>query len=131
MTIKQVGIVLALLAIALPAAAVGPVAAGPTTLVVDDDRQQCPNAAFTSITAAITAASPGETIRVCAGLYRETVVVDKASLSLRGSTSGSPTERACGVTTRRILPGTRSSTATCSSRRTASPSRASRSRAPR
>lgn len=92
MTIKQVGIVLALVAIALPAAAVGPVAAGPRTLVVDDDRQQCPNAAFTSITAAITAASPGDTIRVCAGLYRETVVVDKAGLSLRGSTSGSPTE---------------------------------------
>ena len=92
MSIKQVSIVLASLAIALPAAAVGVAVVGPRTLVVDDDKQQCPNAAYTSITAAIAAASPGDTIRVCAGLYRETVVVDKASLSLRGATNGSTTE---------------------------------------
>src|SRR5207244_2566946 len=91
-TIRRVSIVLVPSAIALLAAAVGPAAAGPRTLVVDDDRQQCPNAAYTSISAAIAAASPGDNIRVCAGLYNETVVVDKAGLSLRGSTNGSTTE---------------------------------------
>ncbi len=66
--------------------------ASPRTLVVDDDKQQCPNADYTSISAAIAAAAPGDKIRVCPGLYSETVVVDKAGLSLQGSTNGSTTE---------------------------------------
>src|SRR5207244_11681782 len=36
-----------------------PVAANRRTLFVDDDRQQCPKADYTSITAAIIAAAPG------------------------------------------------------------------------
>ena len=92
MTIRRVSAVLAAIAIGLLAAAVGPAAAGPRTLVVDDDKQQCPEAQYTSITAAITAAAQGDKIKVCPGLYNETVVVDKAGLSLQGSTNGSTTK---------------------------------------
>lgn len=53
-------------------------------LVVDDNAVQCPSAAFTTIQAAVTAASPGDTIRVCAGTYNEVVTVDKANLQLIG-----------------------------------------------
>lgn len=62
-------------------------AASQRTLVVDDDKQQCPTADFTSIGAAIVAASPGDTIRVCPGLYVESVVVNKPNLVLDGSTT--------------------------------------------
>ena len=89
MSSKRSGLVLAALALALVGPAVGRAASGPRTLVVDDDKQQCPNADFTSINAAITAAAPGDKIRVCPGLYNENVVVDKAGLSLQGSTNGS------------------------------------------
>jgi parallel beta-helix repeat protein len=44
---------------------------------VDDDRVQCPTADFTSINAAVAAASPGDTIRVCPGQYNESVQVNK------------------------------------------------------
>ena len=91
MTIRR-GTVLVAPAIALFAVVVSPAAAGSRTLIVDDDKQQCPNAAFTSINAAITAAAPGDQIRVCPGLYSEVVIVDKPGLSLRGSTNGSTTE---------------------------------------
>ena len=40
----------------------------PSVLIVDDDKVQCPNAQFTSISAAVAAAAPGGTIRVCPGL---------------------------------------------------------------
>ena len=46
-------------------------------LLVDDDKVQCPRAAFTSIQAAVTAASPGSTILVCPGVYPEQVRIDK------------------------------------------------------
>lgn len=62
-------------------------AASHRTLFVDDDKQQCPTADFTSIGAAIVAASPGDTIRVCPGLYVESVVVNKPNLVLDGSTA--------------------------------------------
>jgi nitrous oxidase accessory protein NosD len=54
-----------------------------STILVDDDKVQCPNAAFTSIQAAVNAANPGDHIRVCPGTYAEQVVVDK-SLHIRG-----------------------------------------------
>jgi hypothetical protein len=47
----------------------------PPTLVVDDDKVQCPNAQFTSIQAAVLAAQPGDRILVCPGDYKEKVVV--------------------------------------------------------
>jgi hypothetical protein len=45
--------------------------AGAATLSVDDDGQDCPAAAFTSIQAAVDAAAPGDTVAVCAGDYAE------------------------------------------------------------
>jgi hypothetical protein len=59
-----------------------------TTLIVDDDHMQCPNATFTSINAAVTAAAPGYTIKVCPGIYTENVVVNK-QLTFRGQTQAS------------------------------------------
>lgn len=49
----------------------GPAAAA--QLTVDDDGAECPAADTTSIQSAVTAASPGDTIRVCAGVYQEQV----------------------------------------------------------
>jgi parallel beta-helix repeat protein len=54
----------------------------PSVLIVDDDKVQCPNAQFTSINAAVIAAPPGATIRVCPGVYRESVTLLK-SLTLQ------------------------------------------------
>jgi surface antigen len=59
-------------------ATVGPQAAsspgdGPNMYIVDDDQADCPNAAFTSIQAAVVASGPGDQIRVCPGLYVEQV----------------------------------------------------------
>ena len=56
-------------------------ASGPT-LVVDNDLADCPNADFTTIQAAVTAAEPGTTILVCAGSYPEWVVITKNDLRL-------------------------------------------------
>lgn len=44
-------------------------------LIVDDDHLDCPNAQFTSIQAAVTAAPPGSMIKVCAGTYMEQVTI--------------------------------------------------------
>jgi Right handed beta helix region len=56
-------------------------------LVVDDNHAQCPTATYTTISAAVTAASAGDTIQVCAGIYPETVTVDK-SLTIEGAKMG-------------------------------------------
>lgn len=53
------------------------------SIVVDDDRADCPEADFTSIQAAVDAAAPGEEIVVCAGIYREQVTVPKNGLAIR------------------------------------------------
>jgi len=45
--------------------------AGAATLSVDDDREDCPAATYTSIQSAIDAAASGDTIAVCAGKYVE------------------------------------------------------------
>src|ERR1700730_13334122 len=54
------------------------------TLLVDDDKVQCPNAGFTSIQAAVNFASPGDRINVCPGTYKEQVDVTKP-LTIQGS----------------------------------------------
>ncbi len=47
----------------------------PSTLRVDDDRAQYPNAPYTTISEAVAAAQPGDTIRVYPGTYHESVTV--------------------------------------------------------
>ncbi|MCX5608494.1 MULTISPECIES: nitrous oxide reductase family maturation protein NosD [unclassified Streptomyces] len=71
-----------------------PSQAAQVVLVVDDNGAQCPGAPFTTIQAAITAASPGDEIRVCAGTYNEVVTVNKANLRLVGP-AAAPAETAC------------------------------------
>ncbi len=56
-----------------PAAA--PSSSGGDMLIVDDDHLNCPNAQFTSIQAAVTAAAPGALIKVCPGTYVEQVTI--------------------------------------------------------
>jgi len=54
---------------------VGVAQATAAELRVDDDHVQCPTAPYTSIQAAVTAAAPGDTVKVCAGAYNEQVVI--------------------------------------------------------
>lgn len=62
---------------------------------VDDDRQQCPDAEFTSIQLAVFAALPGSTIHVCPGVYNEQVIVDRP-LTLLGSSHDRSAARSNG-----------------------------------
>ena len=66
-------------------------------LVVDDDphRGTChaDHAAFTTIQAAVEAAHSGDTIRVCPGLYEETVTVGTPSLRIEGAKAGRDARR--------------------------------------
>src|SRR5262245_27487674 len=56
---------------------------GKHVLVVDDDKAQCKKADFTTIQAAVNAASTGTTILVCAGTYQESVTMTKNDLRIR------------------------------------------------
>jgi Right handed beta helix region len=60
-------------------ASVGPsasaTAASGDVLIVDDDALDCPNAQFPTIQSAVTAASPGDKIKVCRGTYIEQVTI--------------------------------------------------------
>src|SRR5262245_23631107 len=60
----------------------------PSTLFVDDDHAQNPNAAYTSIQAAVNAALPGDTVLVYPGTYQEQVTINK-SIKLQGLHSDS------------------------------------------
>src|SRR5271156_5086521 len=48
-----------------------------STILVDDDKLQCPKAAFSTIQAAVNAARPGDLIRVCPGTYNEQIAIHK------------------------------------------------------
>ena len=63
--------------VALGALAIGVSNALAKDFVVDKDKVQCPKAAYTSIQAAVTAASPGDRITVCPDTYLESVNVTK------------------------------------------------------
>jgi nitrous oxidase accessory protein NosD len=54
-----------------------------TTLTVGQPNTACPNAQYTTISAAITAASPGDVIEICPALYAEQLIITKP-LTLRG-----------------------------------------------
>ncbi len=60
----------------------GPVPASATTLIVDDDRAQCPSAPYTSVSAAAAVAVDGDEIVICPGNYQEQVVLT-TSIRLR------------------------------------------------
>jgi hypothetical protein len=63
-----------------------------TTLVVDKDHVQCPDAQFASIEEAVQAAAPGDTIVVCPDTYDESVTVDKPLTILGQSALGNPSD---------------------------------------
>jgi parallel beta-helix repeat protein len=65
-------------ALAVAVAVADGAATAQATLVVDDDGAQCAQADFATIQTAVDAASPGDTIRVCPGVYAESVRVGKA-----------------------------------------------------
>src|SRR2546428_12549373 len=48
----------------------------------------CTSPGYPTIGAAVTAAMPGDTIMVCAGLYAEQVQINKDNLTLRGAQFG-------------------------------------------
>jgi Right handed beta helix region len=75
---KRLGIAL----VAMAAFLITPAAASAATWVVDDNGLDCPGANQVSIQAAVTAAAPGDNIKVCAGVYNEEVDVNKANLKL-------------------------------------------------
>jgi nitrous oxidase accessory protein NosD len=82
------------LAVGLIVIGVQPAGAVPATLVVDEDgfasATDC-NAltpAFPTISAAEAAASPGDTIKVCPGLYNEMVFIDVDDLTILGAQAG-------------------------------------------
>lgn len=68
--------------------ALGAQAASAKVITVDDNGLDCRKADFNTIQAAVTAAAPGDTIKVCAGTYVEQVVIpaSKNDLTLRSHT---------------------------------------------
>jgi parallel beta-helix repeat protein len=67
------------------------------TLEVDDNKVECKKAPFTSIQAAVTAAAPGDSIKVCPGTYTEQVRITKDDLKLFSRNPLAATIRAPGV----------------------------------
>lgn len=74
----------AVLLVAIVAAVMSIPAGAATTLVVDDDLAQCPNAGYSTIADAIADAEPGDTIVVCPGVYDAATVGER--VTLRGFT---------------------------------------------
>lgn len=70
-------------AISLLASMCGVAHADGKTLTVGKSNTDCPNAEYTTIAAAVTAAAPGDVIEICPALYPEQLVISKP-LTLRG-----------------------------------------------
>ena len=64
-----------------------PGAASAATTRIVDDNLACPGATFTTIQAAVNTAIAGDTVKVCAGSYVETVTVNK-TLTIQGAQMG-------------------------------------------
>ncbi|MGH3371921.1 MAG: right-handed parallel beta-helix repeat-containing protein [Nocardioidaceae bacterium] len=88
-------LVVAVIVLAAALARAGPASAAMVT--VDDDRSQCPTAEFTSIQAAVSdrRATPGTTVMVCPGHYREAVVVATPGLTVRALGAPGPAPGPC------------------------------------
>jgi hypothetical protein len=71
--LSDVGVSAAELASVGPSAAASSSSGG--TLLTVDDGADCPNADYPTIQSAVTAADPGDTIKVCRGVYQEQVVI--------------------------------------------------------
>src|SRR3954471_10718417 len=96
-------LLIAAVALVLAAFGVGSAAARSSAVrLVDDDKAQCPDAQYTTVQAAVDAASPGDTIKVCAGTYSSTNV-NKADLRLKRATDALRGER-CLDRTRGVDP---------------------------
>ena len=108
--------------------AIWPQAAGAAaaTLVVDDDGMatvadcNATTPAYPTISLAVAAANPGDTIKVCPGLYNEQVTVTKDNLTLVGVQAGVGARTRPFVPIRRRNPSSSTPVALCSSRPTTS-----------
>ena len=85
--------------------------AGPATLTVDNDKKDCPAAAYRTIRSAIYAARPGDTVYVCAGTYAEgvgtpgsSVLTIQKNLTLKGAGADVVTVEPKRVGANRIAP---------------------------
>jgi Bacterial Ig domain len=85
---RRAGKVAVLVCAAISATA--PAVARASTYTVDDDKADCPNAAFTSLQAAVNQAAPHDTLIVCPGTYLEgsTPTTNAASPAQAGSHNG-------------------------------------------
>jgi hypothetical protein len=67
-----------------------PAAQAAVTRTVDDDKVQCPAAAYTTIQAAVDAAGPGDTVSVCRGIYNQGVYIGAGKNNVRIWSSTAP-----------------------------------------
>jgi hypothetical protein len=102
MNFKKLAVLIGLASIIVIGSAAGKVAVA-ATLTVDDDLVQCPAATFTSIGAAVAVASPGDTIKVCAGTYNEVVQVDRTLIILGAQSSVDARTRAVPVSSESVV----------------------------
>jgi len=81
--VKRLVFLAVLATLSLAAGANGAPSTKLETIVVDNGEIQCANAGYTSIAQAVAEAPSGSLVRVCPGVYNESVVIDKP-LTLKG-----------------------------------------------